>query len=156
LLDNLASHGIIAVSIDAYDLTGPVPSWINERADLILKHLEMWSHLNNSADFPSYPDPFGGLFNGHVDMTKISISGHSRGGEASVVAYTRNAMLATPFSINSVSSIAPVDNLGAVLPGVPYFVILPAADGDVTNLSGAQIYDRAGTTVSGNTTKSGI
>lgn len=156
LLEILASHGIIAVSIDAYDLTGPVPSWINERADLILKHLEMWAHLNNAAMFPAYPDPFAGLFSGHVDMTKISVSGHSRGGEASVVAYLRNQMLPTPFSINSVSSIAPVDNLSSVLPAVPYFVIAPAADGDVSDMSGIHIYDRAGSAISDATTKSAI
>jgi hypothetical protein len=140
LLDNLASHGIIAVSIDAYDLTGFVPQWIFERGTLILKHLELWSHLNNAATFPAYPNYFAGRFNGKVDMTKISVSGHSRGGEASVAAY----MLNTTFTINSVSSIAPVDGQSYTLPSaVPYFVILPSADGDVSNLSGARIYDRA-------------
>ena len=140
LLDNLASHGIIAISIDAYDLTGPVPQWITERGTLILKHLELWSHLNNAATFPTYPNYFSGRFTGKVDMTKISISGHSRGGEASVAAY----MLNTTFNIGSVSSIAPVDGQSHTLPAaVPYFVILPAADGDVSTLSGAKIYDRA-------------
>ncbi|QSQ24388.1 hypothetical protein JY651_05345 [Pyxidicoccus parkwayensis] len=140
LLDTLASHGIIAVSIDAYDLTGPVPQWIFERGTLILKHLELWSHLNNAATFPTYPNYFSGRFNGKLDMTKISVSGHSRGGEASVAAY----MLNTTFNIGSVSSIAPVDGQGYTLPaGVPYFVILPSADGDVSNLAGARIYDRA-------------
>jgi len=156
LLDVLASHGVIAVSIDAYDLTGPTPDYISERADLILKHIEMWSHLNTPANFPSYPDPFGGMFNGHVDLSKISVSGHSRGGEASVTAYLHNQALANPFSINSVSSIAPVDFYSPTLPGVPYFVILPAADGDVTSLSGVPIYDRAGSGVNDATTKSGI
>ncbi|HUR82112.1 MAG TPA: hypothetical protein VM733_15205 [Thermoanaerobaculia bacterium] len=157
LLEILASNGIIAVSIDAYDLTGSwaapqsVQFWITERADLILKHLEMWSHLNNAANFPSYPDPFSGLFNTHVDMTRISVSGHSRGGEASVVAFIRNAMLPTPFSITSVSSIAPVESQSSVVT-VPYFVILPGADGDVSDLDGARIYDLA----SYSTTKSGI
>jgi hypothetical protein len=158
LLDRLASHGIIAVSIDAYDLTGFVPQLIPERSDLILKHLELWSHMNNTATFTSYPDFFSGRFAGHVDMSKISVSGHSRGGEASVGAYMRNALLATPFNIGSVSSIAPVDGQAYVLPDVPYFVILPAADGDVFNLSGMRIYDRAGSglsTVDG-MTKSGI
>jgi hypothetical protein len=158
LLERLASHGIIAVSIDAYDLTGPVPQWISERSDLILKHLELWSHMNNTATFVSYPDFFAGRFANHVDMTKISVSGHSRGGEASVGAYMRNALLASPFNIVSVSSLAPVDGQSYVLPDVPYFVILPAADGDVSNLSGMRIYDRAGSglpTPDG-TTKSGI
>lgn len=157
LLEILASHGIIAVSIDAYDLSGAMASgWIDERANLILKHLELWAHANDPSQFPTYPDPFGGRFAGKVDMTKISVSGHSRGGEASVRAYLNNASLPTPFSINSVSSIAPVDFHGSVLPAVPYFVILPAADGDVQSLSGAPIYDRAGSGVADATTKAGI
>jgi len=156
LLEILASHGIIAVSIDAFDLSGPVPGYISERADLILRHVEMWAHLNNASAFPTYPEPFAGRFNGHVDLTKISVSGHSRGGEASVRAYLKNQALPLPFGINSVSSIAPVDFHGAVLPNVPYFVILPAADGDVSDLNGARIYDRAGSTISDATTKSGI
>jgi hypothetical protein len=141
LLEIFASHGIIAVSIDAYDLTGPgIPQWIPERSQLILKHLELWSHMNDPATFPAYPDFLAGLFAGHVDMSKISVCGHSRGGEASVGAY----MLNTTFTIGSVSSIAPVDGQLYVLPEVPYFVILPASDGDVTSLSGQHIYDRAG------------
>lgn len=157
LLDELASRGIIAVSIDAYDLTGPVPQWIPERGDLILKHLEFWSHLNDSATYPTYMDPFAGLFTGHVDMTRISVSGHSRGGEASVSSWVRNQLRppAQQFAIGSVSSIAPVDGQGYVLGDVPYFVILPASDCDVSNLSGARIYDRAGTATN-LTVKSGI
>jgi hypothetical protein len=154
LLDRLASHGIIAVSIDAYDLTGYVPQLTAERSDLILKHLELWSHMNNTTTFGSYPDFFAGRFAGHVDMTKISVSGHSRGGEASVGAYVRNTM----FNIGSVSSIAPVDVQSYVLPDVPYLVILPAADGDVFSLSGLRIYDRAGSGLASpdGTVKSGI
>jgi hypothetical protein len=157
LLDALASRGIIAVSIDAYDLTGVAIQWIPERGDLILKHLEFWSHLHNAADYPSYTDPFGGLFAGRVDLSKISVSGHSRGGEASVSSYVRNFLRppAQQFSIGSVSSIAPVDGQSYVLGDVPYFVILPASDCDVSSLSGARIYDRAGT-ASDLTVKSGI
>ncbi|MFO1078413.1 MAG: hypothetical protein U1E73_11885 [Planctomycetota bacterium] len=156
LLDILASHGVIAVSIDAYDLTGPnscISAWIEERGDLILKHIELWSHLNTPAAFPGYPDPFAGRFTGKVDLTKVSVSGHSRGGEASVAAFQRNTQ---GFAINSVSSIAPVDFVQYTLPSVPYFVILPAGDGDVSNLAGQRIYDRAGSTVGDATTKSGL
>ncbi len=154
LLERLASHGVIAVSIDAYDLTGWVPQLIPERSDLILKHIELWSHMNDVTTFPTYPDFFAGRFAGHVDLSRISVSGHSRGGEASVGAYMRNMT----FSIESVSSIAPVDGQAYVLPDVPYFVILPAADGDVVNLNGARIYDRAGSglTPVDASTKSGL
>lgn len=150
LLDRLASHGVIAVSIDAYDLTGCVPQLNAERSDLLLKHLELWSHMNDHATFTTYSDLLGNRFLGHVDMSKISLSGHSRGGEASVGAFMRNMGV---FSIGSVSSIAPVDSMIHNLPDVPYFVILPSADGDVTTLSGQRIYDRAGGPTN-NTTKS--
>jgi hypothetical protein len=47
-----------------------------------------------------------------------------------------------------------VDGLSYVLGDVPYFVILPASDCDVADLSGARIYDRAGGVVD-QTIKSG-
>jgi hypothetical protein len=163
LLDVLASHGVIAVSVDAFDVTGIYDQWIPERADLNLKHLEFWSHLNNGSTYPANATfatqtNMAGRFTGHVDMARISVSGHSRGGEASVSTYVRNQArpLAQRFSITSVSSIAPVDGPDQyVLNDVPYFVILPAADGDVYDLSGARIYDRAGGAAAGNVT-SGI
>jgi hypothetical protein len=154
LLDILASHGVIAVSIDAYDLTGVFTQWIAERGELILRHLELWSHMNNTGQFTSYPDFFAGRFAGKVDLTRISISGHSRGGEASVNAYMQNLTRPNPFAIGSVSSIAPVDGQLHTLPAVPYYVLLPAGDCDVDQLSGQRIYDRAGSGVSDATTKS--
>lgn len=165
LLDILASHGIIAVSIDAYDLTGCTssgcaPQYPIERGTLILKHIQLWSHMNDPATYNSYPDFFGGNISNHVDMSKISVSGHSRGGEASVKAYLINSSNPTEygFSIGSVSSIAPMDVSYNVLPDVPYFVIIPAADGDVSSLYGVRIYDNAGSTETpvDLTTKSGI
>ena len=166
LLDILASHGIIAVSIDAYDLTGwfditdPTPQWNQERGTLILKHIELWSHMNNTATFNTYPDFFTGRFAGHVDLSRIGVSGHSRGGEASVAAYMINAQSQNPFSITSVSSIDPVDelNISHVLPDVPYFVILSSHDCDVSDLGGLRIMDRAGSALNpvDATTKGGI
>jgi hypothetical protein len=150
LLEILASHGVIAVSIDAYDLTGPncmISAWIPERGTLILKHLELWSHMHDASTYTSYPDFFAGRFAGKVDLTRVAVSGHSRGGEASVAAYLQNAASPTPFGIVGVSSIAPVDFHSYTLPSVPYFVILPAGDGDVSGLSGQRIYDRAGGTL---------
>ena len=121
-----------------------------------LKHVELWSHMNNTAQFGTYLDFFAGRFAGKVDLTRISVSGHSRGGEASVAAYMLNAASATPFAIGSVSSIAPVGGQSYVLPNVPYFVILPAADCDVRLLSGQRIYDRAGSAIADAMTKSAI
>ena len=169
LLNILASHGVISISIDAYDLIGDrnVPVMIEELADLILKHLEFWSHLNDAAIFSEYSDPFAGRFNDHVDLSKISVSGHSRGGEAAVAAYVRNLEGPTNkyFSIKSVSSIAPTvvsrsrsgnEPRYALLNDEPYLLILPAADCDVPlTLSGLDVYDLTGGSAN-TTTKTGI
>lgn len=145
LLEILASHGVIAVSIDAYDLTGGSSGiWIEERGELFLRHIELWSHLGSPSTFPSYPNLFPGTFTGRVDLSRIAVAGHSRGGEGSVAAYMLDAARPTPFGIDAVASIAPIDYEAYVLPDVPYFVVLPAADGDVQDLDGTRIYDRAG------------
>ena len=73
MLDVLAKQGFIAISVDAYDIQ---PSnGINNyeaRGVLILEHLnrmEDWD-LNGT-------DPWGGIFQNRIDMTKIAIVGHS-------------------------------------------------------------------------------
>lgn len=159
LLEILASHGVIAVSIDGYDLTGGgLPVWTEERGQLILKHLELWSHMSSPSTFPGYPNFFPGKFVGRVDLSRIAVAGHSRGGEGAVAAYMLDAAGSAPFGIDAVASIAPIDYEAYVLSDVPYFVILPAADGDVQDLDGTRIYDRAGSALPtpDGTTKSGI
>ncbi len=158
LLETLATHGIIAVSLDGYDVTlveNKKLKTMSARATLILKHMEFWAHLDDPSVFTDYArvftefgNPPTDRFKGHVDMSRISVSGHSKAGEAAVVAYLLNSSSANPFSIGSVSSIAPTDLQKRTLPDVPYFVILPAADGDQGDLRGMRIYDRAGRSVS--------
>jgi hypothetical protein len=140
--------------VDTCDLMGG-PLVMNERADR-LKHIEMMAHLSNPAiGLRAIESAFSAIFTG-VDLS-ISVSGHSRDGETSVIAYLRNQAAVTPFAINSVSSIAPTDfSASPVLPAVPYFVILGAAVGDLSQLNGATLYDRAGSTVADATTKSQI
>ena len=69
LLDHLAGHGFIAMSIHV-----PPGVMIETRARAILHHLGIMAQ-NNTAP---------GLFQGHIDLTKIGIAGHSRGGESVV------------------------------------------------------------------------
>jgi hypothetical protein len=163
LLKNLASHGIIAVSIDARDYNDPfeypfLTRHAEELGSLFLWHMRWWSHLNNpvmydgalqgtSSEFPdSYLDdcvdpvedvPFIGvdfnqLFRSRVDISRIIISGHSRGGEALAYAYQENLYLGSPFGIVALSSIAPSNNSQqdspAVTSGVPTFHIFSAGD----------------------------
>lgn len=84
---HLASRGFITVSVDEDFLNG---SWADDyngqeqivRAWLLLLHLDQWRAWN--AD-PASP------FHGKVDLARVALMGHSRGGEAASVA----AMLAS-------------------------------------------------------------
>ncbi|MGZ8911096.1 MAG: hypothetical protein ACXW09_14070 [Methylococcaceae bacterium] len=137
ILESLAKGGFIAVSINANDLNC-LNDMIPERGVLILRHLGLWKTLND----PGQVDPvFNGKFNNRVDLARVGLAGHSRGGEAVV-----NAALQSndpDIKIKSVLSIAPVDAHSYTLLDIPLLMLLPAADGDVWDNRGARIYDRA-------------
>src|ERR1700737_4771897 len=70
----LASHGIIAATIDANFLNGGNFGENDARAIVHLEHLKQFRTWNNTATHPLH---------GKVDMNRILIVGHSRGGEGS-------------------------------------------------------------------------
>jgi hypothetical protein len=90
-------------------------------------------------------DPFGGLFNGKLDMSKVALSGHSRGGEGVAAAQVLNANWPNPHSIVAVNAIAPTDqsDSGDFVPTVPYFLLIGARDGDLQTMQGFRTYDHA-------------
>lgn len=142
LLDILASWGFIAVSVDGFDVTAawsPTMSDYEGRARLVLRHLEKWRAWDLTAT-----DPWGGLFRGRVDMSRIGLSGHSRGGEGVVAAEFINRAESLGFQIKAVNAIAPTDQDPAIhyVPQVPYFLLMAASDGDVSNLQGLRTFDR--------------
>ena len=85
IMEQLASQGIISVSISAHQINkqGDGAELAN-RGWLIIKYLDKLKDWNDNGT-----DPFGAIFNGKIDMNKIGLSGHSRGGEG-VVAAGRN------------------------------------------------------------------
>jgi dienelactone hydrolase len=133
LLEHLAGHGFIAASIYA-----PVGAGIETRARAILAHLGILSQKNSAA----------GLFQGHVDLARIGIVGHSRGGEAVVRASRINTIEALGWNLLAGIAIAPTDYFHYGDPGLPLLVIYGANDGDVSgqwpNRTGFNIYDEAG------------
>jgi dienelactone hydrolase len=133
LLDHLASQGFIAMSIYA-----PVGVMIETRARDILAHLGIMAQLNTTP----------GLFQGHIDFTRVGIMGHSRGGEAVVRAARINTAEALGWNIKAGISIAPTDYNHYGDPGVPLLVIYGSNDGDVSgswpNRTCFNIYDEAG------------
>src|SRR5690606_21754269 len=81
----LASRGFIAVSVDQNFLNhstwentlGSISDNMILRAWMLLQHLDAIGEMNHSAGNP---------FTGKVDMERIALMGHSRGGQASALA----------------------------------------------------------------------
>ena len=155
----LASHGIIAATIDANFLNGGNFGENDARAIVHLEHLKQFRTWNNTATHPVH---------GKVDMNRILIVGHSRGGEgvghasyfnqlasikpdifSPVVPLDGSAGLGPyRFALTAVAAIAPTDRQYIPLTGptvVPdrYFLIHGSRDGDVSTFEGYNTYNRA-------------
>ena len=145
----LASRGYILASVDENFINGGIQQENDARGWFLLKHLELFERFDGEAG-----NPFEGL----VDMERIALIGHSRGGEAVANAVAFNDLDYYPddatlefdfgFDIQGIVSIAPVD--GQYLPtgrkvvaeDVSYLTFHGSHDGDVTSFHGLRIYDR--------------
>ena len=137
LQETLASQGFVTVSVSANALNCR-PDFIPERVSLLLEHLRRWSTWGGAGGAP-----FGSTFAGAVDMSRVSLIGHSRGGEA--VSATPARLRSTPIagvSLASVFAIGPTDYHNPAPSGVPFAVLLPSCDADVRTLEGLLHYDR--------------
>lgn len=151
LAQNLASYGYIVISISA-DGINAVDASVNDagaeaRAELIQQHLNLWNQFNTTG-----AAPFGTLFVGKVDMTRVGTMGHSRGGEGVVKSFLLNQSLGSPYGIRAVFSLAPIDFNGFVPTRIAFGVLLPYCDGDVDTLEGIHYYDSARYAVPGDPT----
>lgn len=137
----LASQGMVVVSIGANGINANDgfldDGGASARGQLILEHLRRWKAWDASAT----GSPFGTRFVGHIDLDRVGLMGHSRGGEGIVAAVQLNQRSATRFGIRSAMALAPVDFGRRVVGGVELGVILPYCDGDVSDLQGASYYD---------------
>jgi hypothetical protein len=155
----LASHGIIAGTIDANFLNGFNFGENDARAIVHLEHVKQFRTWNST---PTHP------LHGKIDLNRILIVGHSRGGEGVGHASFFNRLTSikpdifTPvvpldgsvglgpyaFALTAVAAIAPTDRQYEPLTGptvVPdrYFLIHGSRDGDVSTFEGYNTYDRA-------------
>jgi hypothetical protein len=145
--ENLASHGYAVVSLDQDQLIAfqdGVARGMHQRRLLIAAALDALFEANQQ-DFSGTPDTLGTALVGKLDMTKIGLMGHSRGGDAvsSFVDYNRTRPEpGRRYPLSAVIALAPTDYERRAPVGVPFATILPLCDGDVSNLQGARLFER--------------
>jgi hypothetical protein len=138
----LASHGYIVVSISANGINAydqyVLDLGMQARAELIQKHLDIWRAYTTTGG-----PPFGTTFVGKVNLQRVGVMGHSRGGEGAVQHYLLNQSKGAPYGVRAVLPLAPVDFSRRVINNVPLAVLLPYCDGDVSDLQGIHFFDDA-------------
>ena len=157
-----ASRGIILASVDENFVNSSISAAVDVMADrpglkeendargwLLLQHLSQWRGWNNETGHP---------FHNKVDIDRLALIGHSRGGEAVAVAAAFNGLSRYPddatlsfdfgFDLRGVISIAPVDGQyrprdnGTPIRDVDFFTIHGSMDGDVQSFDGTAQYSR--------------
>jgi dienelactone hydrolase len=156
--EHLASHGFVVVSIDAaafnaLPIVGGLRGENDARALLMLAHLDLWRRWEAAGE-PAVP---------RVDLSRVALAGHSRGGEAAALAAELDRLgrlpedaraplrerVGGPHGVQAVVAIAPSDGqyrLGdrpTALHGVDYLVLHGGFDGDVSSFVGERQYERA-------------
>ena len=153
--EHLASIGYIAVSVDENFLNGnllgdPLGKEMPLRAWLLTEHVAQWEHWNSSPDF---------LLASKVDLERVGVIGHSRGGEAAALAAAMLQEDCPPVDgrinpslkenrISAVVAIAPSDasyhpcGSPTELQGTSYLTINGAMDADVGIFYGLAQYGR--------------
>lgn len=143
IAQNLASHGFVVASVDAGDVNDvdatDQDAGAAARAFILLETLDELRAAHEGA----LSTPLGGRLAGKLDLARIGLMGHSRGGEG--VTYTVGVNAARPsedrHAIRAVFALAPIDATRVQVRGVAWATLLPYCDGDVTSLSGAVFYD---------------
>jgi dienelactone hydrolase len=145
----LASRGYIFASVDMNFINGGIRGENDARGWFLLKHVEAFRKFNDTPDNPFYR---------LVDLERVVLIGHSRGGEAVGHAAAFNRLQHYPddanvrfdfgFGVRGVVAIAPVD--GQYQPAdrlvpvqdVNYLVFHGSHDGDVSAFMGIRQYQR--------------
>ena len=129
---HLASRGFVTVSISANGINAQDIATDDggtaARSALVRHHLRLWSDWAAPA----------GEWEGRVDMKKVMLLGHSRGGEG-VQRAVIDSGPSVPWHIAGSALVAPTAALRQTPAYTPIMTLLPTCDGDVGSLDG-QVY----------------
>jgi hypothetical protein len=150
LAENLATWGYTTFSISQDQLMmrqdNNKGKGMHNRRMLIAAALDAISAASRARGLPvDTHTTIGTTLSGHLDMTRIGLMGHSRGGDAvaNFLDYNRIRTDGPRYPIRGVISLAPVDYERKAPYGMPFMSILPMCDGDVSNLQGARLFERS-------------
>lgn len=148
--ENLATWGYTTFSVSQDQMMmrqdGPKGKGMHQRRKLIAATLDALAAANEPGGLPvDAHSTIGDTLAGRLDMTRIGLMGHSRGGDAvtSFIDYNRIRTDGPRYPLRGVISLAPVDYERKAPYGTPYMSILPWCDGDVSNLQGARFFERS-------------
>ncbi|XVV16578.1 Ig-like domain-containing protein [Actinoplanes sp. CA-131856] len=150
LAENLATWGYTTFSISQDQLMmrqdNAKGKGMHNRRMLLSAALDAITAANKAKGLPvDEHTTVGKALAGHLDMTRIGLMGHSRGGDAvtNFLDYNRIRTDGPRYPINGVISLAPTDYERKAPYGMPFMTILPMCDGDVSNLMGAREFERS-------------
>lgn len=131
LQELLASQGYATVSIRANGINAQ-DGMLDDggalaRGLLVQRHLDHWVDLATEHQ---------------VDLSQVILVGHSRGGEG-VDRAGIQIPLSAPYRIAGQVLLAPTDFASHTAPYIPTVTVLPACDGDVSDLQGQRFVDTA-------------
>jgi hypothetical protein len=146
--ENLASWGYTVVSIDQdqlmYYQDGQMGKGMHQRRLLIAATLDALYKAN--AEGLTGPDQnLGSTLVGKLDLSRIGLMGHSRGGDAVTSFIDYNRTRPAPgrrYPLRGVIALAPTDYERRAPTGTPFLSMLPMCDGDVSNIQGARFFER--------------
>ena len=135
----LASQGYATVSVRVNGINGQdwrlADGGADARAEIVERHLDHWATI--AADH-------------QVDLDRVVLVGHSRGGEG-VDRASIQIPLSAPYRIVGQVLIAPTDFGAQTAPYVPTVTLLPSCDGDVSDLQGQKFTDGSRDLTTGDT-----
>lgn len=148
--ENLATWGYTVFSLSQDQLMMRQDSakgkGMHQRRNMISAALDALSAANKTGGLPvDSHTTIGTTLVGKLDMTRIGLMGHSRGGDAvtSFIDHNRTRTDGPRYPLRGVIALAPVDYERKAPYGTPFMSILPFCDGDVSNLQGARFFERS-------------